>query len=137
MKGWRVNMNDAHLVSPSSGVRSFRTSKFNDADGGGATCRLGFRFNFNLFESDLSDKARDPSIHFWVVGEDEVSNPESRLSIFCHLDHPWPSEEGSLRSGHIDGSVHYRCLPASVFQDQAQTVHGALRRWVFTTLPSG
>ena len=101
-----MNKNDAHLVTPSSGVRSFRTSKFNDADGGGATCRLGVRLNFNLFESDLSDKARDPSIHFWVVGEDEVSNPETRLSIFCHLDHPWPSEEGSLRAGHIDGSFH-------------------------------
>ena len=33
-----------HLVSPSSGVRSFRTSKFNDADGDGATLRPDVSF---------------------------------------------------------------------------------------------
>ena len=89
-----------------------------------------------MFESYLSYKARDPSIHFWVVGQDEVSNPETRLCIFCHLDHPWPSEEGCLRSGHIDGSVHYCRLPASVFQDQAQTVDSALHGCVYISLPS-
>ena len=102
-------MNDRYLVSPSSGVRSFRTSKFNDADGAGATWRSDVSFQgvpslTSVFEFDLSYKAGDPSVHFWVVGEDEVSNPESRVCIFCHLDHPWPSEERSLRFGHIDGS---------------------------------
>ena len=78
------------------------------------------------FEADLSYKTGDPSVHLWVVGENKEPNPEAWLSIFCHLDHPWPCQECSLRFGHIDGSIHYCRLPAGVFQDQAQTVHGAL-----------
>ena len=89
------------------------------------------------FVFDLSYKARDPSIHFRVVGEDEVSDPESRLCIFCNLYHPWPSEKSSLRSGDIDGSVHYCCLPASVLQDEAQTVNGALRRCILLSCYRG
>ena len=87
----------------------------------------------SVFEFDLSYKAGDPSVHFWVVGEDEVSNPESRVCIFSHLDHPWPSEERSLRFGHIDGSVHDCRFPAGVLQDQTQTVHGALCCCIYTS----
>ena len=56
-----------------------------------------------------------------------MSNASSRPGILGHFEQPGPGQEGGLRSGDVDGGVHYRRLSPGVRQDQAQTVDGALK----------
>ena len=56
-----------------------------------------------------------------------MSNASTRSGVLRHFEQPGPGQEGRLRSGDVDGGVHYRRLSPGVRQDQTQTVDGALK----------